>query len=86
LFELAALGCCVVSNPVEGMGEWFEVGEEIVMLESCEEIVGTYRWLLSHDEQRLRMGQRAHERILREHTYQHRADQLLRILESVVGG
>ncbi|MGB3904046.1 MAG: glycosyltransferase, partial [Anaerolineae bacterium] len=81
-FELAAMGCCIVSNPVKGMEEWFEVGEEIVMVNDGEEVAETYRRLLSDGEQRRKMGQRARERVLREHTYRHRANQLLGILES----
>jgi spore maturation protein CgeB len=74
MFELAAMGCCIVSNPVVGMEEWFEVGKEIVVV--------TYRWLLSDDDQRRKMGQRARQRVLREHTYRHRASSLVGTLES----
>lgn len=86
VFELAAMGCCIVSNPVEGMEEWFEVGEEMVMVSDREEVVDTYRSLLRDAEERRRLGRAACARVLREHTYRHRANQLLGILESFVGG
>lgn len=83
-FELAAMGCCIVSNPVEGMQEWFEVGKEILMVNDINDVVDTYRWLLRDDVQRRRMGRAARERVLREHTCQHRANQLVRMLSSFV--
>jgi glycosyltransferase involved in cell wall biosynthesis len=81
LFELASLGCCIVSNPVEGLEEWFEPGKEIFAVHSAEEALATYRRLLSDGRERREVGRRARERVLREHTYQHRARELVRIVQ-----
>jgi spore maturation protein CgeB len=81
LFELAAMGCCIVSNPVEGLGEWFEPGREIFAVHSAEEALATYRQLLTDEKERLEVGRRARERVLREHTYQQRARELVRIVQ-----
>jgi hypothetical protein len=81
LFELAAMGCCIVSNPVEGLGEWFEPGREIFAVHSAEEALATYRQLLTDEEERREVGRRARERVLREHTYQKRARELVRIVQ-----
>jgi hypothetical protein len=83
-FELAAMACCIVSNPCEGMEEWFELGKEMVMLNDDQQVVETYRRLLSDDALRREMGQAARERVLREHTYRHRASQLVGILEGLL--
>ena len=73
-FELAAFGACIVSQPYSGIEEWFEVGREIVMVNNDKtDIPELYEDLLSCDEERERMGKRARERILKEHTYLHRA-------------
>lgn len=79
-FELAALGCCIVSNPYAGIEEWFEPGKELFVVHSAEEAIERYRWLLAHDAERLRVGQLARERVLAEHTFTHRARQLIEIL------
>jgi spore maturation protein CgeB len=81
LFELAALGCCIVSNPVEGLEEWFEPGKEIFAVHSAEEALATYRRLLTDEKERREVGRRARERVLREHTYQQRARELVRIVQ-----
>lgn len=73
LFELASFGTCIVSQPYKGVEEWFDVGKELIVVNSEDEAVETYKWLLADDEECLRIGERARERILKEHTYRHRA-------------
>lgn len=80
-FELASLGCCVVSDPYDGLGEWFEVGEEMFVVHNAEEAVETYRMLLASEELRRKTGELARKRVLKEHTAQHRARQLISILQ-----
>ena len=79
-FELASLGACIVSNTYLGIEEWFEPGRELVMVGSQEEALDRYRYLLSHDSERLAMGQAARQRVLKEHTFRHRARDLVEIL------
>ncbi|MCS6836648.1 MAG: glycosyltransferase [Anaerolineae bacterium] len=79
-FELAALGCCIVSNPYAGLELWFEPDREIIVVHSAEEALERYRHLLAHDAERQAVGQAARRRLLAEHTYRHRARQLLDIV------
>ena len=81
-FELASMGRCIVSNPCNGMEEWFSVGKEILVANSDEEISELYDWLLSDEETRLQFGIAARERVLKEHTHLHRAQELLTILKN----
>src|SRR5581483_570273 len=79
-FELAATGAAVVSNPHAGLERWFEPGEEIVVVGDPREALAAYRELLGDPAQAEAMGARARERVLDEHTYAHRARQLLALL------
>src|SRR5690606_11999267 len=81
-FELASMGCCIVANPYLGIEEWFEPNKEIFIVNSGEEAVDRYRYLLSHDAERRAAGQAARARVLKEHTFRHRAQQLKQIIES----
>jgi len=80
-FELASMGCCIVSNPYKGLEEWFEPKKEIFIIESAEEAIDIYEWLLKNDVERRKVGEQARERVLREHTYKHRARELVRALK-----
>lgn len=80
-FELSAMGCCIVANPYAGIEEWFEPGKELFVVNSGEEAIDRYRYLLAHDAERQAVGQAARERVLKEHTFQHRAKQLVGIIQ-----
>jgi spore maturation protein CgeB len=76
LFELAAMGCCIVTNPTEGLGEWFEEGEEIITVRDADDAVRTYVKLLADPARRKAMGEAARKRVIDQHTHRHRAQQI----------
>lgn len=73
VFEVAGAGACMMCDEWPGIDEFFEVGREILVIDSPEEVVAA---LASHDEQsRRRIGGAFHNRALRDHTYAIRAKQ-----------
>ena len=82
-FELAAYGACIVSQPYNGIDEWFDVGKELVVVNSEDEAVEAYEWLLGSDDERLQMGERARQRILKDHTYRNRAQTVVEMVKKV---
>jgi hypothetical protein len=83
VFELASLGCCVVTNPSDDLKEYFEPEKEMVVVKNVGEAVNKYKWLLSSEEERIQIGRAARQRILRDHTYLHRAKQMLDIIRKL---
>jgi glycosyltransferase involved in cell wall biosynthesis len=79
-FELAAMGCCIVSGPHDGIETWFEVGAELLVVHSAEEAVTVYRALLAGPAERARMGESARRRVLEHHTHRHRAEQIAQFI------
>jgi spore maturation protein CgeB len=80
-FELASAGAAIVANPYNGLERWFEPGSELLVVEDAEQAAQAYRDLLADPAQAEELGRRARERVLDEHTYRHRARQLLELLE-----
>ena len=80
-FELASAGAAIVSNPHAGIERWFEPGSELLLVEDAQQALAAYRELLDDPAQAEAMGARARERVLDEHTYGHRARQLLTLLD-----
>jgi spore maturation protein CgeB len=76
-FELAAFGACIVSQPYLGIRDWFEEEKEIVIVHDKNEISSIYQELLDSDTKRRMLGERARERVLKDHTYQKRADKII---------
>ena len=79
-FELAAAGAAIVSNPVEGIDRWFEPDRELVVVSGADEAERVYRELLADPAAAEELGRRARERALEEHTYAHRARQILELV------
>ena len=71
----------MVSNPYLGIEEWFEPGSEIMIVHDAAEAISVYRELVSRPSLRKELASRARERVLREHTYAHRAHQLLHAVQ-----
>jgi spore maturation protein CgeB len=77
LFEAAACGTPLLSDSWEGLAEFFRPGEEILIANRTEDAVAA---LQLSDSDLARIGRAARERVLSEHTSEHRAQQLLNIL------
>lgn len=83
IFELAAMGCCVVTNPVAGLEEWFTPGEHMAVAGSGEEAVALYRELLADESRRRAMGDAARAVVLERHTHRHRAQEIVDFLDTL---
>lgn len=83
-FELGALGACIVANPYAGIEEWFEPEKELVIVNSADEALDRYEFLLRNDAARGAIGKAARERVLKQHTFRHRATELVDIIRQYV--
>jgi spore maturation protein CgeB len=74
LFEAAACGTPVISDPWRGLDTFFRPGREILIAHSGRD---TLRYLEEvGDEERVEIGRRARQRVLSQHTALHRAIEL----------
>jgi spore maturation protein CgeB len=78
LFEAAACGTAIVSDRWEGLDELFAPGEEILLADTTEDVLGI---LDAHDDDALtRIGKAARRKVLSDHTAAHRVLELERHL------
>jgi spore maturation protein CgeB len=74
LFEAAACGVPVISDPWEGLDYFFRPGAEIFIAETAEDVL---RIVHDTDDSQARMvGERARRRVLARDTAEHRVRQL----------
>jgi spore maturation protein CgeB len=74
LFEAGACAVPVISDPWDGLGDFFEIGKEVLISETPDQ---TLRYLHdTSDHQRMAIGRAARRRVLDSHTPEHRARQL----------
>jgi len=78
LFEAAACETPLISDNWKGLSDFFEPGREILVAKDASDVIEA---LSSGAEDLQRIGAAARERVLAEHTADHRARQLLENLE-----
>jgi spore maturation protein CgeB len=79
LFEAAACGAPIVSDSWPGLEQFFEPGRELFVAHSSDNVIEA----LSRDPEELAsVGRAARQRVLNEHTAEHRSRELLQLLEA----
>jgi spore maturation protein CgeB len=80
VFEAAGAGACLITDYWEGIPQFFEPDEEILVANSGDEVAAIVESL---DEKRSRaIGENALRRVLAEHTYAHRAARFEEVLNA----
>ena len=78
VFEAAGAGACLICDAWDGLEEFLEPGREVLSVASGEEVATIVASL--SPEQARRIGERARRRLMSEHTYRHRAQELRKLL------
>lgn len=82
LFEAAACGTAIISDVWEGLDAFFTPGQEIFAAKDTETVLAA---LDLTDAEIRRVAEAARERVLAEHTSEHRSRELISVLEGVHG-
>jgi spore maturation protein CgeB len=80
VFEIAAAGGFQLCDPCIGLENHFDFESELPVYRSLSELRSRIDYYLAHPEARQEVAQRARARVLREHTYEHRARQMLDLI------
>jgi len=80
VFEAAGAGACLISDTWVGLDQFLTPGEEVIACRSGAEVAAALAAL--EPEEARRIGARARERMLAEHTYEIRGRQVQAVLES----
>jgi spore maturation protein CgeB len=82
VFEAAGAAACLITDAWQGIEEFFEPGEEILVAHSGDEVAAHVVDLTP--ERARQIGRAAYRRVLAQHTYAQRAAQLDEILEGAL--
>ncbi len=80
VFELAACGAFQLCDERSLLAEVFTPGEEIITFNNLSDLKDKISYYLEHPEARRVIAERARARVLCEHTYAHRMQQMLEII------
>ncbi|MFO7899361.1 MAG: glycosyltransferase [Planctomycetota bacterium] len=79
-FTAMGLGAFYLCYHTKGIETMFEPDKELVLFEDADEMIDKIRHYLDHEEERLSISSAACERVLAEHTYQHRFERMFELL------
>jgi len=79
VFEAAGAGACLITDAWEGIEAFLDPGTEVLVARNAEEVAGHVDRLDAAAARR--MGAAARQRVLREHTYAHRAAQFEALMQ-----
>jgi len=85
VFEIAACGGFQLCDPCRGLETLFDFDTELPVYRTLPELREKIAYYLAHPDERLAVAERARQRVLREHTYEHRARQMLDEITEVYG-
>ncbi len=77
VFEIAACGGFQLCDPCIGLDSLFDFESELPVYRDLTEMRAKIDYYLAHPDERAHIAARARERVLREHTYENRAQQML---------
>jgi spore maturation protein CgeB len=83
LFEAAACGVATISDQWEGLEDFFELGDELLVARDREDVLRYVRDITRHEAQEI--GAAARRRVLSQHTAAHRAVELEGYLSELLG-
>lgn len=77
LFDIPACGAFILTDYREQVEEMFKVGQEVACYSEPAEIKDMVSYYLRHPSQRMKIVAKAHDRVLKEHTYEIRLKKLI---------
>jgi spore maturation protein CgeB len=82
IFEAAGAGACILTDAWTGIDSFLEPEKEILVARDCQDVIGLLQGLTP--ERARHIGEAARRRILDQHTYIRRAQQLMEVLNLTI--
>ncbi|OGW39863.1 MAG: hypothetical protein A2Y97_10325 [Nitrospirae bacterium RBG_13_39_12] len=84
MYTAVGCGAFYMCQHVDGIEEVLEPDKEIVTFRSAQDMIDMIRYYVKNDELRTKIAEAGRKRVLKEHTYEVRTRQMLRIIEDVI--
>jgi spore maturation protein CgeB len=75
-FEVPGCGGFLLTERVPHLERYFELGAEVAVYDSADDLVEQVGYWLGHDDERAAVAEAGYRRVMAEHTYDHRFRQI----------
>jgi spore maturation protein CgeB len=79
-FEVPGCGGFLLTERVPHLERYFELGREVAVYETTDDLVEQVGHWLAHEDERAAVAEAGYQRVLAEHTYDHRFEEIFRRL------
>jgi spore maturation protein CgeB len=79
------VGSCLLTDDKPNLRDLFEPDAEVVTYQNAAECIEKARYLLEHEEHRKAIAIAGQRRILRQHTFAQRAQEVVHLAEQWIG-
>lgn len=83
-FDVMGSGGFLLTNYQEECVELFEPDHELVIYYNIDELEDKVKYYLQHETERVRIAEKGFERVQAEHTYRHRINRMLEIINDLL--
>ncbi|MDE6744356.1 MAG: glycosyltransferase [Lachnospiraceae bacterium] len=80
IFDILGCGGFLLTNYQQELGELYEIGKDVEVFTSKEELADKAAYYLTHDEERQKIARNGYEKTRALHTYETRISQMIRII------
>ncbi len=81
VFEVLACGGFLLTGKCDDdLGEYYQLGKEVVEFKGIDDLVDKCKYYLEHETERKAIAKAGYERTIRDHTYSHRFHQIFKAL------
>ncbi|MBD5522635.1 MAG: glycosyltransferase [Lachnospiraceae bacterium] len=80
IWDVLGCGGFLISNYQAEIPEYFEIGKDLEVYESTEDLINKIDYYLRHDEERMEIAINGYEKVAKYHTYEMRLAEMIRIL------
>jgi spore maturation protein CgeB len=79
IFEVPGCGGFLLTDRVPYLERYFELGQELAVYDSSDELFEQIEYWLSHEDERAAVADAGYQRVLAEHTYDHRFEAIFAV-------
>lgn len=83
VFDISCCGAFLLTDYRKDLGDLFKIGEEVFFYQNKKELRELCEYFLGHPDERREIGARAKLRVLKDHIYTHRMQELIKIVSGV---
>lgn len=80
IWDVLGCGGFLISNYQAEIPEYFEIGKDLEVYESTDDLINKIDYYLRHDEERMEIAISGYEKVAKYHTYEIRLAEMIRVL------